>query len=136
MSLTQSGTSRLVGSDGTLGSAFPGATVVRWNATITPKDPKVIEVAGEASTLINASGGEIELSVEVLFVAVGTAATPAPGTNCSLSGFTQITCLGVADALNSGGGKWRFMGATINALTDDAHTGTVNFKKWIGVTLS
>lgn len=136
MAITQSGTSRLVGSAGTLASGFPGADVVRWTATITPKEPKVIEVAGAATTLVNSSGGEIELSVDVIFQAVATAATPAPGTNCTLSGFTIINCLGVADALNSGGGLWRFMGANITAITDDAHTGTITFKKWIGVTLS
>lgn len=142
MALTQDGKFRLLGSACTLGSAFPGADVTRWTATVTPKEPKVIEVAGLASTVINPSGGEIELSCDVVFggtdsaTALATAALPAPGTNCTLTGITIVSLLGTADALNSGGGKWKFTGANLAAITDDAHTGTVTFKKWIGVTLA
>jgi hypothetical protein len=136
MALTQTGTTRIVGSGGTLGGAFPGSDVVRWTLTHTPADIKEVSVAGLVTTIIQGDGETVELSCDVVFQAVATAALPAPGTNCSLSTFAIITVGGFTDVLNAGGGKWRYMGGTATAVTDGEATGTVNFKKWKGITLA
>lgn len=137
MALTAKGVARFKGSAGSITvGGFVGATFTSWTATVTPKEPKVTELAGKASTIITSDGGEIELSGNVVFAETTTADTAAPGTVCTLSGLTQVQCLGTADALNAGGGGWLIMSASIAATTDDIHTGTITLKKWLGVTLA
>ena len=136
MAVTQAGTTRIIGSGGTLGSAFPGSDVTRWTLTHTPADIKEVNVAGTVTTIIQGDGETVELSCDVVFQGVATAALPAPGTNCTLSGFSVITVGSFTDVLNSGGGKWRYTGGNSTAVTDDAATGTVTFKKWKSITLA
>jgi hypothetical protein len=134
MAITAQGVARFKGSSGAITvGGFIGATFTSWTATVTPKEPKVTELAGKASTIITADGGEIELTGNVVFAETTTADIAAPGTICTTTSFTTISLLGEADALNK---KWVITSASIAATTDDIHTGTITLKRWIGVTFA
>ena len=134
MTVTVTGTTRVIGQL-TLGSAFPGADVLRATITHEGKPSKEVEVAGACASVIDVNYESVTLRAEVIFQSVATAALPAPNTHCTLSSTNVINIGSFTDVIN--GGKWKYIGSGEAALLmDDASTGTVTFKRWNGISLA
>jgi hypothetical protein len=124
---TQSGTTRLTGSSLTITNAFPGADVTRYVLTHKPAEPKVIDVEGEATTVVFPDGESMELVCDMTFQAAATAALPVKGTTCAISGGFNINIGAFANAIN---GNWYYAEANLTAEQANVSTGTVTFRKW------